>query len=330
MSDSSRGRHRTDIGLLLPHFSDHATPQRLFGFARRIEELGFDSVWVRDALSFEARGFEGAGRFVDPFVTLSVIAGLTTRLKLGTAVTIPFRHPLITAQMVGSLSWASGGRFELGVGPGTPRKPFELTGIPYDDRIVRCRETVEVIRAVAQGPHASYDGQCASFHDASIDPAPPPDLMVWYGGGSSASIRRALRYCDGLQPGLCPRAAWVAIAAEARRRAAEASRSLQIGAIPLISLASTREKAIERVASAIRPLCSFMSAYYRLPLETADDLGGALIAGTADDIIAGLMQYVEAGADLVVLDARLLMEDFEDVIEEVGARVLPAVRAASS
>jgi hypothetical protein len=35
----------TEFGLLLPHFSDHVTQERLFGFAPRIEQLGFDSVW---------------------------------------------------------------------------------------------------------------------------------------------------------------------------------------------------------------------------------------------------------------------------------------------
>jgi alkanesulfonate monooxygenase SsuD/methylene tetrahydromethanopterin reductase-like flavin-dependent oxidoreductase (luciferase family) len=318
----------TEFGLLLPHFSDHATPERLFGFASRIERLGFDSVWVRDSLSFEGHGFEGSGRFVDQFVTLSVVAGLTTRLKLGTAVTIPFRHPLVTAQLVGSLAWASGGRVEFGVGPGTPRKPFDLTGVPYPERIVRCREMVEVLRAVASGPGASYHGTTVAFDDATIDPPPPRDLTVWYGGGSPASVRRALRYCDGIQPGLCPLAAWDRLAADVRRRTAEQGTTLKIGVIPLVSLAATRELAVRRVAAAVPPLCRFLGDYYRLTLRTAADLDGALLAGTVDDLRAGLHRFVARGADLVVLDARLMMDRFEEVVEEIGTGVLPAVRAA--
>jgi alkanesulfonate monooxygenase SsuD/methylene tetrahydromethanopterin reductase-like flavin-dependent oxidoreductase (luciferase family) len=317
------------IGVLLPHFSDDATTERLFEFAPRIEELGFDSVWVRDSLSFERHGFERAGRFIDPFVTLSVIAGLTTRITLGTAVTIPFRHPLVTAQLVGSLAWASHGRVEVGVGPGTPRKPFDLVSVAYDERIVRCRESVEVIRAVAAGPHASYHGQTVQFQDATIDPAPPADLTVWYGGGSAASVRRAVRYCDGLQPGLCPFPAWDHVAADARRAAAVAGRTLKIGAIPLISLARTRERALARVADAVGPLCTFLGGYYRLPLSTADDLAGALFAGTVDDLRAGLAGYAARGADLVVLDGRLMMAEFEDLIEEIGQSVLPYLRTVA-
>ncbi|HEY2791230.1 MAG TPA: LLM class flavin-dependent oxidoreductase [Micromonosporaceae bacterium] len=314
------------IGVLLPHFSDDATPDRLFGFAGRIEELGFDSVWVRDNLSFERHGFERAGRFIDPFVTLSVIAGLTTRITLGTAVTVPFRHPLVTAQMIGSLAWASGGRVELGVGPGTPRKPFDLVGVDYDERIIRCRESVEVIRAVAAGPHAGYHGRTVEFEDASIDPPPPQDLMVWYGGGSAASVRRAVRYCDGIQPGLCPFPAWDRVAGAARDAAERAGRTLKVGAIPLISLGRTKEQAIARVTDAVAPLCAFLGRYYDLPLAGPADLDGALLAGTADDLGEALARYTARGADLVVLDARLMMAEFEDVIEEVGATVLPRLR----
>ncbi len=318
----------TEFGLLLPHFSDHATRERLFGFLPRIEQLGFNSVWVRDNLSFERHGFERAGRFVDPFVALSVAAGLTRRVKLGTAVTIPYRHPLVTAQLVGSLCWASGNRFEFGVGPGTPRKPFDLTGVPYADRIRRCREMVEVVRAVADGPHAAYRGEGVSFDDVTIDPAPPRDLVVWYGGGSPASIRRALRYADGLQPGLCPLIAWDRIAAQARTAAADQGRALRLGAIPLVSLADSREKAVARVADSVSSLCHFLGDYYGLPLATAEDLHGALLAGSADDLRAGLADFVARDADVVVLDARLLMDEFEDVVERLGTEVLASFRAA--
>src|SRR5487761_1104126 len=144
------------IGIQLPHFSDESTQARLLDFAPRIEELGFDSVWARDNLSFKGHGFERPGKFVDPFITLSALAALTKRVKLGTAVTVPFRHPLVTAQLVGSLSWVSRGRFELGSGPGTFREPFELTGTRFEDSNVLCRETVDELRAIARGSGAAY------------------------------------------------------------------------------------------------------------------------------------------------------------------------------
>jgi alkanesulfonate monooxygenase SsuD/methylene tetrahydromethanopterin reductase-like flavin-dependent oxidoreductase (luciferase family) len=321
------GRKAVELGVLLPHFSDQCNHQRLLGFVGRIEALGFDSVWVRDNLSFQAHGFERPGMFVDPFVTLSAVAGRTIRLKLGTAVATPFRHPLVTAQLVGSLSWVSQGRFQLGIGPGTPRKPWELTGRPYEDRIVLCRETVEVIRAVARGPAASYHGKITRFDEATIDPAPPADLMVWYGGGSNASIRRALRYCDGIFPGLCPFKAWDVLAASARAQAAEQGRELRFASGPLVSVASSHERAVARIQPAIKPLTGFLERYYRQSFESLADLEGCVIAGTIDDVGEQLDKFVRHGAELVILDARLLMDEFEEVVEALGQAVLPAFGA---
>jgi alkanesulfonate monooxygenase SsuD/methylene tetrahydromethanopterin reductase-like flavin-dependent oxidoreductase (luciferase family) len=105
---------------------------------------------------------------------------------------------------------------------------------------------------------------------------------------------------------------------------------MKVGAIPLVSLAATKEKAVARVADSVRPLCDFLGRYYQLPLQTAEDLDGALLAGTVDDLRAALARYVERDADLVVLDARLMMDQFEDVVERIGAEVLPFVRAAAT
>ena len=97
-----------EFGLLLPHFSDSTTWDRLFGFAPRAEELGYESLWARDNLSFHGHGFELPGdHFVDPFTTLAGVAARTERAKIGTAVLTPFRHPLITAQLVGGLDYLS-------------------------------------------------------------------------------------------------------------------------------------------------------------------------------------------------------------------------------
>jgi hypothetical protein len=80
----------------------------------------------------------------------------------------------------------------------------------------------------------------------------------------------------------------------------------------------------------VPPLCDFLAGYYGLPLATADDVNGALLAGSADDLRAGLAEFVVRGADLVVLDVRLLMDEFEEVVERLGAEVLPAARAAGA
>ena len=115
-----------DIGLLLI-----ATTRTggLPALARRAEEVGFESLWIPDhpvipvkiTTPFPlASGMpEHYGRWVDPFVALTVAAAATTRLKLVTGICLlPERHPLLTAKVVASLDYYSGGRVTLGVGDG--------------------------------------------------------------------------------------------------------------------------------------------------------------------------------------------------------------------
>lgn len=314
-----------EFGVLLPHFSDNCTWDRLIGFAPRLEELGFDSAWARDNLSFSGHGFEAPGNtFVDPFVTLSAVAARTQRMKMGTAVATPFRHPLVTAQLFGSLGWVAKGQLEIGLGPGTPRKPFELSGIPFEDRITLCKETAEVLRLVAQGPHVSYHGEITNFDDVTIDPAPPADAPIWYGGASNASIRRAIDYCNGIMPGRCPFRRYDVAIERMRTRGAEQGKTMRAGTIPLISIGKTRDEALGKID--VQSLLDTATERWKSPFEKVEDLAGALIVGTPQECVEQIGAYVERGVDLLVFDARLLMGEFEEVMEQIGQDVLPAFR----
>ncbi len=318
-----------EFGLLLPHFSEHSTWDRLIGFAPRIEALGFDSVWVRDNLSYYGHGFELPGNtFVDPFVTLSTIAGMAPRLQLGTAVAIPFRHPLVTAQLFGSLAWVARSRVHAGVGPGTPREPFDATGIPYEDRIQLCKEMTEVLRVVSGGPHVSYHGQLTSFEEVTLDPAPPPDMPIWYGGLSNASIRRIIEYCDGALPGRCPFRRWDVGVQRLEAGAAERGKRILRGTIPLITMARSREEAL--AAANLPALLEYLTGYWRTPYETVDDIAGALIAGTTEQCAEQMQGFAERNFDVVVLDARMQMWQFEEMVERIGEEILPLFRKAPS
>jgi len=309
---------------MLPHFGDLATWDRLFGFASEIERLGYDSVWVRDHLSYEPLALDNAGlRFVDPFTTLAGIASVTSRLGLGTAVLVPFRHPLVVGQLVGGLSFLSNGRLELGVAPGTPRKPWDAVGEPFERRAERTRETVEVLRllAGARGP-VSYQGETAAFEDVFIDPAPPSDLFVWYGGGSNQAIRAAVGYCDGLLPSRCPYVRLDRIIERYREGAAEVDRVPHVGVLPLTVLGSSRQDALSRVSAP--ELIDAIGRRWKVDLEGPDDLDGALIAGSPADCIEQVGRLSERGVELLLVDLRLMGERFEFAVRAFASEVMPA------
>ena len=291
------------LGMLLPHFGSAADADEILSFAEEVEALGFDSVWARDNLNFRPLEFEPPGhRFIDPFTILTAVAARTKRLGVGTAVLTPFRPPLVAAQLVGGLSLIAEGRFELGVGPGTPRRPWEAVGVDYDERIDRCRETVEVIRAVSGPGEQSYSGRFAQFEGVDLDPAPSPELTVWYGGASRHALDALSTYADGLMPGRCP----LPVLQSYVRRHVESGRGSgapRLAMQTLVVPAPSRSAALERLhdAGAVEAI----SRRWKQELTTIDDLLGAAVAGPPDDCLEQLQTLVAADVELIVLDFRL-------------------------
>jgi alkanesulfonate monooxygenase SsuD/methylene tetrahydromethanopterin reductase-like flavin-dependent oxidoreductase (luciferase family) len=309
---------------MLPHFGDLATWPRLFGFAREIDGLGYDSVWVRDHLSYEPLALDNPGRrFVDPFTTLAGVAALTSRVRLGMSVLVPFRHPLVVAQLLGGLSFLSQGRVELGIAPGTPRKPWDILGAPFERRTRRTRETVDIIRllATAREP-VSYTGETAAFQDVLIDPSPQSNLFIWYGGGSGQAIRAALEYCDGLLPSRCPYLRLDGILARYTERAREARRATHVGVLPLTVIDRSRRDALSRVS--VPTLTAALEQRWKVDLDGVDDLDGALIAGSPRDCVDQIGRLVERGVELVLVDLRLMGDGYEDAARHFASDVIPA------
>jgi alkanesulfonate monooxygenase SsuD/methylene tetrahydromethanopterin reductase-like flavin-dependent oxidoreductase (luciferase family) len=318
-----------EFGLLLPHFSDSTSWERLFGFAGRVEELGFASVWARDNLGFTGHGFELPGDFfLDPFTTLAAVAARTSTIGLGTAVLTPFRHPLVTAQLIGGLNFLSQGRFVLGIGPGTPRKPWEAVGRQYDERVMATKETVEILRLLSSGQSESFAGESANFTDVKLDPPPPRDLTVWYGGASNAAIRAIADYADGMLPGRCPFHRYDVAAERLRSAAAQTGRAVRLGSIPIVSVARDHQAAFDQIP--LKPLLDTATARWKQPCETPADLAGALIAGDPAACIEQIQQYIDRDIELLVVDLRLSMEYFEDAVELFAAEVMPAFQTVSA
>src|ERR687887_2465476 len=106
----------------------------LRSWAQTVEGLGYDLLMVSDHVVVTpdvARQYPAP--FYEPFTTLSWLAGITERIRLGTTVLIvPYRHPLLVARMAANLNDLSGGRLVLGVGVGWARQEFEALGAVYE------------------------------------------------------------------------------------------------------------------------------------------------------------------------------------------------------
>lgn len=323
-------------GLLIPHFGEHADRDRLVEGAQRAEALGFDSLWVRDHLVFHPHGLEGSDRtFVEPLATLAYLAGATERILLGTATIIPYRHPINMAASVAAIVWLSRRRFELGIGSGNFQHEFDVIDMGHVDRPALMREQVEIARQLWSGDSVEHHGENYSFSDVDLMPTPTAGVRLWWGGATPASARLAVDFCEGWLPGRITFPTFERRVAQIRERAAEQGKPMiQVGAIPITSIAATREEALASMSMpALLKNANAQKFWVKPPsgsFSEPEDLAGSLIAGTTDDIVEGLERYAALDADIVILDFRLRFNDWLEQIEIVARDVLPQVRTPAA
>jgi alkanesulfonate monooxygenase SsuD/methylene tetrahydromethanopterin reductase-like flavin-dependent oxidoreductase (luciferase family) len=170
----------------LPNFGPGANPARLRDWARVVEGLGYDLLMVSDHVAITPDVAEQyPAPFFEPFTTLSWLAGITERVRLGSTVLIaPYRHPLLVARMAANLDQLSGGRLVLGVGVGWARQEFEALGARFEDR---GRETDDVLAELRRAwtDTADYGGGT---------------IPIWVGGASRAALRRTVRFGTAWHP----------------------------------------------------------------------------------------------------------------------------------
>lgn len=317
------------FGVLLPHWGKEATRARIVDQARRIETLGFDSVWVRDHLVWRPHGMEGTDNtFIEPLLSLAAISSVTERITLGTAVLIPIRWPLKLAQNLASLSFLAGPRVIAGVGLGFSASEFSAAGLDYERRTEITRETVEICRKVWSENEVTFHGEVFHLENITLKPRPVELIPFWYGGGTRASVRRAVAYCDGWIPGRLPLDTLDDRLALLRQLSAEANRRLTISTIPVMKIARTREEARAGVNVQALGVSSEGAKQWVLPksgrFETIEDLEGLLICGSPDECVEQIQRLVDRGVEELVLDFRLQFDRFEETLDLVAERVLPA------
>ncbi len=330
---------RTRFGVLLPHFGQHARVETVVQTSREIEEMGFDSVWVRDHLIWTPHGeIDGSDpTFLEPLLTLAAISAVTRRILLGTAVLIPVRWPLKLAQELASLSVLSNGRVVAGFGLGGNAHEIAGAGFQIGEREDIFRETLEIIQAIWRSDDVSYEGKIFRVDRVTIRPKPVAPIPLLYGGSTRASVRRAVKYTWGWMPGRIPLATLDDRLALLRRLGAEAGKTMATGVIPLVRIAKNRDDArngvdVPALARSVDvPEVGYQESkhFVRPPsgeFRTIEDLEGLLMAGDPEDCKREVEKLVAREIDHVVFDLRLDFPRYRDQLRLLAESVLPAFR----
>ena len=161
---------------------------------RRVEELGFDFLFVAD----HYRHTRAASLpWFDGWTALAAMALETKTVRIGPLVANPvLRAPAVVAKAAVAIDHLSNGRLELAIGKGVEESDHMAVGQPYwtpGERSARFREYVEIVHGLLRSSETpfSFEGRYYTTYEATIAPGPVqrPRLPMTV-GGQSPSVRR--------------------------------------------------------------------------------------------------------------------------------------------
>jgi probable F420-dependent oxidoreductase len=162
----------------------------LGSMAEALERNGFDSLWMSERIS---------GPAPDPVLALTFAAARTTKIKLGTSVSVlPGRSPALVAKEWATLDVLSGGRalpaFGLGIAQPIEQQAF---GVERADRASIFDEALPLLRRLWSEDDVNHDGRWFHYEHMNVQPKPAHPLDVWLGGRAPSELRRIGRLADG-------------------------------------------------------------------------------------------------------------------------------------
>ena len=165
--------------------------------AQTAEAVGLDSFWLADHVFFRKEG-AAVGTW-EGFTFLSALAAVTERLMLGPLVACTsFRNPALLAKMADALDEISGGRFILGLGAGWNEPEYTMFGWPFDHRVSRFAEAMQIVAPLLRAGQVDFHGQYYAARECVLRPRGPsaagPPLLI--GATRPRMLRLAARYAD--------------------------------------------------------------------------------------------------------------------------------------
>lgn len=209
------------LGLHNWAIEDPGSWRHLFDRAIAADRAGVDQIVVSDHVVFgenleayarsELGGRDGGkqptgpdGQWLEPLTVLSVIAGMTSRIRLSTGILLAaLRRPVVLAKTTATLDVLSGGRLDLGVGIGWQKEEYEAAGLSFKDRGRLLDHTLAVCQVLWRNSPARFDSDDLHFDRIHCIPHPvnPDGVPVWVSGTiNDRVLKRVVRFGSGWIP----------------------------------------------------------------------------------------------------------------------------------
>lgn len=318
----------------------------------KAEEKGFDDVFVIEHVGSEEYAY------YEPLTILTGIAERTTDIRLGTGILLaPFYHPVRLAQRAATIDALSDGRLTLGFGTGYREAEFEVFEIPYDERLPRTLETIDIIKKLWRENNVTHDGGRFHFEDLTIHPKPvqdngPPIWLGLHGDWGLEHLANAEEEWWGI---VLPEEQLKDRLDTYADKLKEAGKSISETEIPILieasvaedyetALEAVREPVLEKYREYLRhagpdieagkagphivnnPALRNLDDPNELSFEMIEDL---FLIGGPDDVIEQIEHFRELGVDHFCIRPPLLQMDeakVQQTIDILGDEVIPYFR----
>jgi probable F420-dependent oxidoreductase len=292
-------------------------PSGIEAMAQKIEALGFDVLGCGEHVMFH-------GDTANGFVSLATAAGATSRIRLMSAITlVPLYPAALLAKLGAALDVASGGRFMCGVGVGGEfPKEFEACGIPLSERGARTNETLEILHKLWAERDVTFHGKFNTFNEFTLKPLPvqQPRPPIWISGRKPVAMRRAARYGDGWLPYMYTPdmlADSIKQIREACEREGRDPHSVRPGVYAFTAVH-------EDAATGVRMAAEKLGTQYAQDFNRIVDKYA--IGGDPDRCRARLREYIDAGAEFIVLSSACPDDYMDTNIELIANELVTPMR----
>jgi len=291
----------------------------LVEYGVRMEELGFDSLWVWDHILL---GVEPHFPIIDALSLLTAVAARTKRIKLGTGILVlPIRNPVLLAKQLSSIDLISKGRLLLGMASGWYKREFDSVGVAFEKRGKIMDESLEIMSRLwsedlVAGDYPPYHMKAAVMFPKPYQRPRPPILI---GGYVDRVLKRAATAGDGwLTYFYTPESfakSWGKVCAFAAEAGKDPGGLLNGNQLPI--MVGKSRAAIEA------PMMEWLTKEWDYA-SWSESTKDSAIMGTVDECVAQLKAQLKVGVQKLIF---VPYQYRADQIEIIAKEIIPRLRS---
>lgn len=301
----------------------------LVEYGVRIEELGYDSLWVWDHILL---GVDPNFPIIDSLTVLTAIAARTKRIKLGTGILVlPLRNPVALAKQLSSMDQLSDGRMLMGMAVGWYKREFDAMGLPFNKRGKMMDQNLEIMRRLWRedmvtgqytvGNRAEGDIEIEyNLSKAVMYPKPAKkDIPILIGGYADAALRRAATNGDGWLTYFYQakdfKKSWDKIRAFAKEAGRDPDQVKNASQLPI--MVGPSKEAVQA------DMMDWLNKEWDFP-ENSDCSRDSAIMGSVDECVEQLREHIAAGVQKIIF---VPYKYQMDQVETIAREIIPRLRA---